>query len=208
MVSAIEEEKEVYFSGSNWEDLTRMLALAKFQFLMDEDYDDHQPKKCAYIASRFKGPALDWVAATHAAQPSIFENYDGFITSVKETFGVDQNNIVALQRQQLDNLPWTSETPVFFALFDQLTFSLGITDHGTKIAMVNAKLPLSLKEEMARQALSFHNYETMRERINTMWALNPHRKTTIGKAASSVKTPRCGACGKKGHTASDCRTKN
>jgi hypothetical protein len=205
MVQTTSDETALKFNGSNWEDLTRMIALAKFQFLQDDDYDDNQPRKCAYLAQRFTGPALDWVASTYSSQGASFESFDGFVTAVKETFGVDENNIVALRRKQLDDLTWTSEAPVFFSQFDQLTFQLGITNHGTKIAMVNTKLPAWLKEEFARQALSFENYETMRERINTMWALNPKAHTSL---APKPKKTRCGSCGKKGHVASECRSKN
>lgn len=203
MVTTTSDETEIKFNGSNWEDLTRMIALAKFQFLQDDDYDDNEPRKCAYLSQRFVGPALDWVASTHSSQPATFERFDGFVTAVKQTFGVDENNIVALRRKQLDDLEWTSETPVFFAQFDQLTHQLHISDHGTKIAMVTAKLPFALKAELARQALSFSNYETMRERINTMWALNPREHTSL---APRSKKSRCGSCGKKGHTASECRS--
>lgn len=205
MVETTSDDTNIQFDGSNWEDLNRMIALAKFQFLQDDDYDDNEPRKCAYLSQRFKGPALDWVAATHASQPAVFEGFEGFIVAVKEAFGVDANNITALQRRNLDDLRWDNKVPVFFANFDRLTFQLGITDHGTKIAMVQSKLPHELKAELARQALDFHNYETMRERLNTMWALNPDRKDGAANPAGAKKKPRCGNCGKKGHTAKDCR---
>lgn len=203
MVSNREDEAHYHFDGSNWEDLDRMIALAKFQFLQDDDYDDNAPRRCAYLAGRFQGPALDWVAQLHVSNPAIFENFDGFIVAVKEAFGVEQNNISALRRKALDELRWGESTPVFFAEFDRLTFALGIAGHGTKIAMVLSKLPVSLKAELARQALDFANYDTMRERLNTMWALDPHRAN-----GSAAKKPRCGSCGKRGHLAAECKAKN
>lgn len=198
-----EDEVKYHFDGSNWEDLDRMIGLAKFQFLQDSEYDDDAPKRCAYLAGRFQGPALDWAVQLQSSNPAIFENFDGFIVAVKEAFGIEQNNIGALRRKALDELRWSDSTPVFFAEFDRLTFSLGITGHQTKIAMVQAKLPVSLKAELARQALDFANYDTMRERLNTMWALDPHRSS-----GSAAKKPRCGSCGKRGHLAADCKAKN
>lgn len=193
------------FDGSNWEDLDKLVALAKFQFLQDDDYnDEHQPQRCAYLAQRFVGPALDWVATVHASTPATFESFDGFVVAVKQAFGVEANNVTALRRKALDDLRWGTDVPVFFAEFDRLTFQLNITGHDVKIAMVEAKLPLSMKETLATQALSFANYETMRERLNTMWALNPHRKP--GSANSN--RPRCGRCGKVGHRADECKSKN
>jgi len=199
--SAVPTELKLRFNGSNWEDLDRLIALSRFHFLQDDDNDDNEPRKCAYLASFFEGPALDWAASQYADQPALFESWDGFIVAVKQVFGVEANNVTALRRKALDELRWSTDVPVFFANFDRLTHQLNIDAHGTKIAMLQAKLPVSLKEELARQALSFENYETMRERLNTMWAMNPHKHVD----AIPTRRPRCGNCGKRGHTASDCR---
>jgi hypothetical protein len=209
MVESSSDESKLHFNGANWEDLDRMLALARFQFLQDDDYDDNSPRRCAYLAARFTGPALDWVGSQYSREPVLFENYEVFVARVKEAFGVEANNVTALRRKALDNLRWDREVPTFFANFDRLTFQLGITDHGTKIAMVQSKLPIDLKAKLAEQALDFANYDTMRERLNTMWALDPHRQGQgTGGTEPTNKKPRCGSCGKKGHTAKDCRGVN
>lgn len=200
MVEVRESKEDPKFNGANWGELNRIVALANFQFLQDSDYDD-DAKKCAYVAQRFEGPALDWVASIFAASPRTFNNFDGFITNVRQAFGVADNNITALVRRQLDELKWHPETPVFFAEFDRLTLALGISSHETRVAMVEQKLPPHIKDKFAEQALSFSNYDTMRERLNMMWALAPS-KVTHG----TTKKSRCGSCGKKGHTAKECRS--
>jgi hypothetical protein len=209
-MSASEPSKQqtLVFTGSNWEDLDRLIALAKFHFLIDDDFDDNEPRRCAHLSKSFGGPALDWSSSTYAAQPAIFEDFDGYILALKQAFGVEANGIQALRRNQLDALRWGVNVPVFFAEYDRLTFQLGITDHGTRIVMLNSKLPLALRTELARQALDFANYETMRERLITMWALNPHGAGPAQEGPQKVR--RCGACGKKGHDAANCRrgTKN
>lgn len=205
IVATKEEDNRILFNGHNWEDLAKLIALSKFQFLLDDDFDDNEPRRCAYLAQRFAGPALDWVTDKYASQPAIFESFDGLVTTVRQAFGVDENNIAALQRKTLDDLRWDSDTPAFFAEFDRLTQQLGIAGDETKINLAQQKMPLRLKEELARQALQFHNYETMRERVNAMWALDPHRK---GQQPEPSKKPRCGRCGKRGHTATECRSKN
>lgn len=205
MVSNVDGD-EPYFNGSNWQDLNRVVALARFAFLQDEDYDDSHPKRCAYVAKRYTGPALDWVTTAYSINANIFNNFDLFITATREAFGIADNNIVALLRRDLDQLTWQDDVPVFFAEFDRLTLGLNITSHETRVAMVEQKLPLHLKQLLASQALSFANYDTMRERFNCMWALNPTRKGVPGSGApSSNKKPRCGNCGKKGHRASECK---
>lgn len=190
--------EELKFNGSNWQDLNRIIALARFNFLQDTDYDDNDERKCAYVASRFTGPALDWAATL---TPASFTHYEGFITAAREAFGIADNNITALLRRDLDSLQWNSNVPVFFSEFDRLTLALQITSHETRVAMVEAKLPMAMKIRLAEQCLSFANYDTMRERFNGMWAMDPSR----GRATGSTKTARCASCGKKGHQASTCR---
>jgi len=196
------EDHDLFFHGSNWEDLDRMVAQSEFTFLQDTDYDDNPVKKCAFLASKFLGPALDWVADQRRSDVNFFDDYTAFITATKQAFGVEATNIQALRRQALDNLKWDKDVPVFFATFDTITRQLGITADQTKIVLLRTKLPLSIMEEFARQSLDFTHYPTMRERLNTMWALDPHRQ--IRKDAEITKKPRCGSCGKKGHVAKNC----
>lgn len=202
MVS-VSEADEPLFNGSNWQDLNRIIALANFQFLQDADYQDSQPMKCAYVAQRFTGAALDWVASAHQTRPGIFESYTQFVLEVRQAFGIADNNITALLRRDLDQLHWNPEVPSFFAEFDRLTLALSITSHETKVALVEQKLPAHMKKLLAEQALSFSNYDTMRERLNCMWALDPTRGKTVTNKPSR---PRCGRCGKRGHTATGCRS--
>jgi hypothetical protein len=204
MVSTPEDDT-VTFNGSNWQELNRLVALARFAFLQDSDYDDNDSKKCAYLCGKYSGAALDWVASSYHTNPAIFNDFGNFIEATRQAFGIADNNITALLRRELDQLSWQTDTPVFFAEFDRLTVALGITSHETRVAMVEAKLPLSMKTLLASQALSFANYDTMRERFNCMWAMDPSRSK---KVTHPGKKPRCGSCGKKGHTSTDCRSKN
>lgn len=199
------DQSDVKFNGSNWTDFTRIVALAKFAIVQDDDYDNNEERKCAHLASRYSGPALDWAAYQHANVRGAFSSFDRFVNATREAFGIADNNVTALLRRQLDDLSWQSETPVFFAEFDRLTSALGITSHETRVAMVEQKLPLQMKALLAQQALSFANYDTMRERLNCMWAMDPSKSKKVTHPSAK---PRCGTCGKKGHTATNCRSKN
>lgn len=200
MVSTVDKD-DLKFNGSNWQALTRVVTLARFQFLQDDDYDDNEARRCAYLASRYEGPALDWAATLATASPATLTSFDGFVEATRQAFGIADNNITALLRRDLDQLQWSNDVPVFFAEFDRLTLGLGMTSHETRISLVMSKLPTAIKTRLAEQALAFANYDTMRERFNCMWALDPSR----GKAAAATTKPRCGSCGKKGHKASECR---
>jgi hypothetical protein len=204
MVQTFDVDERPKFNGSNWQDLNRLVALARFTFLQDSDYDDNERRRCANLASSYVGPALDWAAA-RASQPTSFTSFEAFIRETREAFGIADNNITALLRRELDQLTWQTDTPTFFAEFDRLTSALGITSHETRVAMVEQKLPQSMKVLLASQALSFANYETMRERFNCMWAMDPSKSKKITHPAKKI---RCSTCGKKGHTSIDCRSKN
>ena len=192
------DSRELKFNGSNWQVLNQIVALARFQFLQDDDYDGNDARKCAYLAMQYDGPALDWAASLPA---TAMANFEGFIDATRQAFGVAENNITALLRRDLDQLQWNKDVPVFFAEFDRITLALGITSHETRVAMVESKLPMMMKVRLAEQCLSFSNYDTMRERFNGMWAMDPSR----GKATGSTKKARCATCGKKGHQSSECR---
>jgi hypothetical protein len=202
------------FNGANWEDLNRLIALAKFKFLVDDEYwvvDDgfrtvpDNAKRSAHLASQFEGAALDWVASTYGSNPQTFDNFEGFITAVRQGFGVADDNIRALCRAKLDELAWGAEVPSFFAELDRLFLALGIGGHDTRIAHVTSKLPPSMKLTLADQGRMFHNYDTMREFLNTRWALMP--KHGVGKKATiGNKRQKCKGCGKKGHSATECRS--
>lgn len=191
------------FDGSNWENLDRIVALCSFRFTRDDTYNDNPRGRCGLLAEHFRGPALDWAVNVMNTSPASMDNFPGYVVACKQAFGVEANGITALRRNHLEALRYGRDVPVFFAEFDRLTLQLGITDHGTKIVMVRSKLPQSVLKLLAEQALDFANYETMRERLITMWALDPGQRP--GEATSSHSTSRCGNCGKKGHKAPDCR---
>lgn len=198
------DKPRITFSGHDWENLNRLVALGKFEFLINDEFrntannDPLEGPRCAWLASRFDGAALDWVAAQHATNVNLFNTFDGFVTSVRQGFGIAEDNLKALCHEKLDNLRWTHEAPVFFAEIDRLFMALAITGHDTRIAHVQAKLPQELKRSLADQGRQFHNYEVMREWLNTRWALMP-------KSAAAGTKPKCTNCGKKGHLASECR---
>lgn len=201
------------FDGSNWQELTRLVALAHFKFLQSAALEDDPyagaSAKCAYLCSRFSGPALDW-AASQLLNPTLnFANFDAFVTNARNQFGISDDGLRAQHRGQLEALKWQTDLPIFFAEFDRLCTLMHLQGDEVKIAMVRSKLPVHVQKLLAEQALDFHDYGTMRERLLTMWNLDPNKQTAVShvSSGSTSKRPRCGRCGKKGHTASECRTK-
>lgn len=213
-MSTKDSSTEITFDGSNWQDLSRLSTSARLEFLQtanaEEDPYSEEPAKCAYVAQRFRGPALDWVGQQYDSNQEVFNNYNTFIINVRNAFGISDEGLGAQRRGQLEGLKWQSDLPVFFAEFDRLTQLLNLSDHATRIALLRSKLPVHIQKLLAEQALNFHEYPTMRERLLVMWNLDPGKKheAVTSSGSSKQKRPRCGRCGKKGHTAADCRAKN
>jgi hypothetical protein len=214
-MASAEAESPVTFDGSNWQDLTRLVTATRMKFLQTVNMEDgHDPyttdsAKCAKLVSYFRGPALDWAGAEYDNDPTIFANYSTFVVLVRQAFGISDEGLSAQRRGQLEGLKWGPDLPVFFAEFDRLTQLLGLTGDAVRIALVRSKLPVHVQTLLAQQALNFASYDTMRERLQVMWALDPGR--TISKPSgtqTASRRPRCGKCGKRGHAAPDCRSKN
>jgi len=195
----------IFFDGSNWESLPRLVAQAKLALLLDNQVADAKDQS-AWVAARFRGPALDWFSNEYDSDDTLLDDFASFVTRVENAFGVSDGGLRAHRRGQLEGLKWQPDLPVFFSEFDRLTSQLGLRSDETRIALVRNKLPISVQKLLAEQALDFSNYETMRERLLTMWALDPKHTTAVGASSAKAPRPKCSRCGKKGHTAPDCRS--
>jgi len=201
--SSHSSDQAITFDGSNWEDLSRLVTQARMTRLTNSDIED-EPAMGAWLSLRLRGPAADWFGTEYAANPLILENFNTWVELLRQHFGVSDDGLRARRRGQLEGLAWANDLPMFFAEYDRLTSLLGVNTDPAKIAMLRVKLPQHVQKLLAEQALDFHNYSTMRERLLTMWALDPAKNTAV-HASGAKKKSKCGRCGKKGHAASDCR---
>lgn len=192
------------FDGSNWEQLSRLVALSHLVFLQDGDYEEDEGARCAYLASHFTGAALDYIAAARVANPQLMNTFDGFVNNVRGHFAITDEALQICRRRELEELKW-EDAPVFFAEFDRLTALLGLNGHDTKIVLLTDKLPVKYRRLLAEQSLTFANYDTMRQRVLNMALLMAE---TAEATPTRHKKPRCGRCRKRGHTASECKAKN
>lgn len=195
-------DENIFFHGHDGHNLDRLVALANFRFLVGEDYDlpdtGDATVRCGYLVTRFRGAALEWAVLVSARTPQVMSNFNGFVAACKLHFGVNDETQQIMRRGELEALRWGSDVAIFFAEFDRLTFALRMTSDEALISLVSSKLPTHVTKLLAEQALVFNHYPTMRQRIVTMWALGAFGKPT--DAAT------CSVCGKRGHTASNCRS--
>lgn len=192
------------FDGSNWEDLTRLVALAKL-FRHSQTEVDSDITQSAWVARQFRGPALDWVANILVAEEALLGNFNGFIQRCRDYFGITDELVQAHQRVQLDALTWHKDVPTFFAEFERLSHACGMGgENAGKVTLLLAKVPEKQRTILARQTPQPTTYAQHRERLLSVWATDP---TATGVATDKeASRPKCGRCGKKGHTASNCRS--
>jgi len=197
------------FDGSNWEDLLRLVTMTNMDALRNpNDYVDGndlpiEHPKIGFLVKQFDGPALDWVGKEYASNQALFRGpFMAFVEACRDHFGVSDDILLAHRRSQMDALHWKSDLPVFFAEFDRLTQALNIQGHENRINLLRTKLPTTVLKLVAEQALNFQNYDTMRERLLTMWALDPGRHVLgvagAGPVNPSVKSKRRGGRNKSG----------
>jgi hypothetical protein len=187
--------------------LTRLAALAKVRRLVETEIDS-DGAEVAWVASRFTGPALDWLAHRFTDPTWALPTEKApFYEQVREAFGITDANVQNNQRLQLQALAWRSDLPTFFAEFDRLSIQCGMGGklNAGRLELLRAKLPASLQHSLAQQAFVPASYEHLRERLLLMWTLDP--SSSRGKAErAKTGRPKCGKCGKKGHTASECHS--
>ncbi|MCY9656362.1 hypothetical protein [Paenibacillus thiaminolyticus] len=207
--SSSSSPQRIYFDGSNWEDLPRLVSLCYFEFLQSGKYEDNEPAKCARLSSYFTGAALDYASAQYGTTTDVFSDFEEFVARTKAHFAATEDNLITLKRSALETLSWTDPCSVFFAEFDRLTSSLGINSDVSKVALLKPKLPAYVRQAMASWGVDYTSYHMLRNKIVLVSLAHQTLPRSVArpKQASATK-PKCGKCGKKGHTGANCRSKN
>lgn len=195
---------DLVFDGSDAETLNRLVYLTKLEHALAPQSTDSQ--KSAWLAQRFVGPALDWVGSEISDDIKFLNDFEELVEQARLTFGHTDESQKARWQVQLDSLKWGRDVPMFFAEFERLTRNLKIEGKETRLQILRSKLPTHILADRAAQSKLFDDYLKVKSDLLLRHALLPN-----GPAEQSAKRaakPKCGNCGKKGHAAADCRSKN
>ena len=190
------------FDGTNSDDLARLVTLTKLELAFASG--DNDADKSAWLAQHFCGAALDWLEHELADDSEILDDFDEFVSQVKRNFGITPDTDRARFQVQFDCLKMGANWPAFLSEFDRLTRKLGMTENRVRLQLLRGKLPASVLTKFAEQGMLMVSYEIIRDRLLTMHALMPAGGAATG-AKKAVKQ-KCGTCGKKGHSAAECRS--
>ncbi|KAL7920403.1 hypothetical protein ACQKWADRAFT_298434 [Trichoderma austrokoningii] len=96
--------EDVHFYGHDGQNLDRLVALAKFKFLVGEDYavavGGDATRQSGYLASFIRG---DWAVAVTTTIPATLSNFDGFVSACKEHFGITDETVQIMRRGELES---------------------------------------------------------------------------------------------------------
>lgn len=191
------------FDG-NPQDLDRVLGLMTLQFTLFGTAFDEEAKKTAYLLSHFRGAALDWGIRLVSRNDNRLQNYGQFVQGVKTQFGHDPEQLISLARTKLAALKQHGDLQEFLIEFDDLCELTGARSDVSKITMVLGKLSPEYYNCIANAGDVKINYSTLRLQLLNMYAMKQPAKF----GDTQRKKSKCGKCGKRGHTADQCKSTN
>ena len=197
---------DVLFDG-NPMDLDRVLGSVALNFLLHPVIfgPGSDGVKCAFLSQHFRGRALDWVTGTLAKHSDWMNDYDGFVARVRVHFAYDESSERALAQTRLGALHQTGDFLEFITEFDSCCDTLGIYSDASKITMLLPKLSRSNYDCLTMQGMVISDYAQTRRRLLNIWTRLPPRASPV---ENQRKKKQCGKCGKRGHTATQCRSTN
>lgn len=118
-----EMSKPVLFYGKPSQ-LDQVLTFATVKYLADGTTTDKA--KCGYLASLFRGTALNWLTSQIARDEDILDNYEDFLAAVKDAFALDESAKKAQAARQLANLRQKGSVQDYALKFQDLALDAGL----------------------------------------------------------------------------------
>lgn len=199
---------DVNFDGSIL-DLDRVLAFVSLQYLLYPDAFVDDSVKVAYLLSHFRGPALDWAGrqlqGTRPAEVARLSNYTQMLSHVRSEFGYEVSQVQAIAQTRMAALKQTGDLLEFLQEFEQVAALAGLWADVTRLTLLIPKLSKRYHDAITMSGESLTTYSTVRNQLVNIYSRSGvQEKSVEGQRAKA----RCNKCGKRGHTASQCVTKN
>jgi hypothetical protein len=193
------------FTGVDYDDFLQLVGHTEIVAIFEPGKFDTDAKKVAYAAAHFTGSALQWLLdqGPFMAGSTFFDSWQNFQGLVQSSCcGITDSDILKIQRsKKLDQLKIGNDLPLFFAEFERLTRLLGLEGNNARLAVLRSKFPKYYQEALATNGIAHDTYQSIKDYLLNVWTMRSIRDET-------PKPPRvkCEKCGKKGHTATKCRT--
>lgn len=152
--------KDVTFRGDA-KDLASLLLMVQLKQTLDPALNNDN-RKCAFLASKFRGRALDWLVTTVARNSNILQDYDAFTDLLKEVWGIPEKAEKIAAEVRLTKLHQTADIALFNAEFEALSSELNLTDSAKKL-LYASKLSRPLQDRVIVMNESSDSYRELKE---------------------------------------------
>jgi len=173
---------DITFSGKS-ADLDAILTHCEVTFRSNKKKYADDDTKSAYLASTFRGPALDWLTQQFTANEDILDNYTDFKESLRDAFQAS----LAVQKQtaerKLKDLRQKASALDYVLKFEPLADLIRLNDEAKQ-----ASFKTGLKLEVQRQLLTeeFSSFSELRDKAidvdEALYAMRPQRRRKGGRA--------------------------
>lgn len=203
------EAGELHFTGKP-EDLPKVLMHVRLKAALDSDMQRGHVK-CAYLASTFRGRALDWFTRSVEVTPKLFNDYDLLESTLQDTFGESEEVRQARAQSKIVHLKHTRTVPEYQAEFESLADELK-----WPVSARQAFFYMGLKTEIRDRliAVAPADYTSLKQQAARVEALTTVAHMGQGSTSSSKRKKKkatgkekCGKCGRTNHKTSECYAK-
>lgn len=206
MTPLVPKPGDVTFDG-NPIDLERVLAHVALRFITHAGQFSTDRERSAYLASHFRGSALDWVSLQLTGQQTVtyLDDYEGFVNRVKNAFFFSLDHAQAQAQNELGALKQTGDLLEFLERFEFLTVRAGTVSDTSRLTLLFPKLNARYHEALLGGGNAYVSYTVARTKLLNIYDRTPLKSTMPDQQR---KKARCKKCGKRGHTGSQCSVGN
>jgi hypothetical protein len=163
--------------------LANLITHCKVVFLSRPSKYTTATSKTGFIASHFKGQALDWLTQEWKANPELLDDYDDFLSELDNVYEASTATQKQAADQQLRKLRQTGSATAYALKFDSLVSLLGYNDAAKQAAFI-VGLKTDVRKSLAGD--TWDSYASMRSTaINVDESLytlrGPRRREKKGK---------------------------
>jgi len=208
---SVKIDGDVYFNGHP-EELDPLWFHMFEKAVLDPNMDSDD-KKCAYLATRFRGPPRQWLVELYATNAQAFTSFTALQATINAKYARHDEVQEQLHQRTMDKLYQSGKASDFIHEFNLLADKLGWPDV-VRLTILPQRIKPAIRNHMLLYETTPTSYDNMCSdfsRVGEMLDL-VHAPANVGKKKSGKrpkkgKSPKCGNCGKPGHDTSKCWAK-